>query len=99
MSAMHTGSASGGGGGSTNMTEQESFLCSGYATNSKGMVEFFTTYPSFYTGHTVHIHTMIHTNYSVITNGLVISHAGNVCYIGQLFFDDKLNENILSQGA
>ncbi|CAE6403041.1 unnamed protein product [Rhizoctonia solani] len=99
MSAMPTGGAGGGGGGSTSMTDQESFLRGGYATNSEGMVEFFTTYPGFYTGRTVHIHTMIHTNYSVATNGSIISHAGNVRHIGQLFFDDELNEKILSQGV
>ncbi|KAH7332968.1 Intradiol ring-cleavage dioxygenase [Rhizoctonia solani] len=97
MSAMPTGGA--GGGGSTSMTDQESFLRGGYTTNSEGMVEFFTTYPGFYTGRTVHIHTMIHTNYSVATNGSIISHAGNVRHIGQLFFDDELNEKILSQGV
>ncbi|KAB5590140.1 hypothetical protein CTheo_6405 [Ceratobasidium theobromae] len=96
--AIPTGGA-GGGGGSTSMTDQESFLRGGYATNSEGMVEFFTTYPGFYTGRTVHIHTMIHTNYSVATNGSIISHAGNVRHIGQLFFDDALNEVILSQGV
>ncbi|KAG8705216.1 hypothetical protein FRC11_009226 [Ceratobasidium sp. 423] len=95
MSAMRTGGAGGGGGGSTSMTDQESFLRGGYATNSEDMVEFFTTYPGFYTGRTVHIHTMIHTNYSVATNGSIISHAGNVRHIGQLFFDDELNEKIL----
>ncbi|CAE6417760.1 unnamed protein product [Rhizoctonia solani] len=99
MSAAPTGGAGGGGGGSTSMTDQESFLRGGYATNSEGMVEFFTTYPGFYTGRTVHIHTMIHTNYSVATNGSIISHAGNVRHIGQLFFDDELNEKILSQGV
>ncbi|KAG8710094.1 hypothetical protein FRC11_004883, partial [Ceratobasidium sp. 423] len=99
MSAMPTGGAGGGGGGSTSMTDQESFLRGGYATNSEGMVEFFTTYPGFYTGRTVHIHIMIHTNYSVATNGSIISHAGNIRHIGQLFFDDELNEKILSQGV
>ncbi|CUA75812.1 hypothetical protein RSOLAG22IIIB_12000 [Rhizoctonia solani] len=99
MSAMPTGGAGGGGGGSTSMTDQASFLRGGYATNSEGMVEFFTTYPGFYTGRTVHIHTMIHTNYSVATNGSIISHAGNVRHIGQLFFEDELNEKILSQGV
>ncbi|KAG8727480.1 hypothetical protein FRC11_013073, partial [Ceratobasidium sp. 423] len=96
-SAMPTG-APGGGGGSTSMTDQLSFLRGGYATNSQGMVEFSTKYPGFYTGRTVHIHTMVHTNYSVATNDSIISHAGTVRHIGQLFFDDALNEKILSQG-
>ncbi|KAG8709035.1 hypothetical protein FRC11_005956, partial [Ceratobasidium sp. 423] len=45
MPAAPTGGA--GGGGSTGMADQESFLRGGYATNSEGMVEFFTTYPGF----------------------------------------------------
>ncbi|CAE6437573.1 unnamed protein product [Rhizoctonia solani] len=97
-SAMPTG-APGGGGGSTSMTDQLSFLRGGYATDSAGMVEFSTKYPGFYTGRTVHIHTMIHTNYSVATNGSIVSHAGTVRHIGQLFFDDTLNEKIVSQGV
>ncbi|CAE6443164.1 unnamed protein product [Rhizoctonia solani] len=96
-SAMPTGTP-GGGGGSTSMSDQLTFLRGGYATNSEGMVEFSTVYPGFYTGRTVHIHTMVHTNYSVATNGSIISQAGTVRHIGQLFFEDTLNEKILSQG-
>ncbi|KAG8698464.1 hypothetical protein FRC11_014405, partial [Ceratobasidium sp. 423] len=32
------------------------------------------------------------------TNGSIISHTGNVCHIGQLFFANELNEKILLQG-
>ncbi|CAE6458746.1 unnamed protein product [Rhizoctonia solani] len=97
-SAAPTGT-SGGGGGSTSMTDQLSFLRGGYATNSEGMVEFSSVYPGFYTGRTVHIHTMVHTNYSVASNGSIISHTGTVRHIGQLFFDDILNEKIVTQGV
>ncbi|KAG8695404.1 hypothetical protein FRC08_007852, partial [Ceratobasidium sp. 394] len=93
------GPGSGGPGGSTAMTDQLTFLRGGYATNSEGMVEFITTYPGYYTGRTVHIHTMIHTNYSVATNGSIISHAGQVRHIGQIFFDDSLNDQIVTQGV
>ncbi|KAG8719914.1 hypothetical protein FRC09_010401 [Ceratobasidium sp. 395] len=89
----------GGGGGSTSMSNQDTFLRGGYPTNSEGMVEFTTTYPGYYTGRTVHIHTMIHTNYSVATNGSIISHAGQVRHIGQIFFEDDLNEKIVTQGV
>ncbi|ELU36540.1 dioxygenase domain-containing protein [Rhizoctonia solani AG-1 IA] len=74
----------GAGGGSTSMTDQEPSIGPDEITD---------------TGRTVHIHTMIHTNYSVATNGSIISHAGNVRHIGQLFFDDDLNDKILSQGV
>lgn len=89
----------GGGGGSTSMSDQLTFLRGGYATNSEGMVEFLTTYPGYYTGRTVHIHTMVQTNYSVATNGSVISHAGQVHHVGQIFFDDTLNDQIVTQGV
>ncbi|EUC56314.1 dioxygenase [Rhizoctonia solani AG-3 Rhs1AP] len=75
------------------------FLRGGWATNSEGMVEFKSVYPGYYTGRTVHIHTMVQTNYSVATNGSIISHAGSLHHIGQLFFEDTLNEKIVTQGV
>ncbi|CAE6468942.1 unnamed protein product [Rhizoctonia solani] len=41
---------------------------------------------------------MVHINYSAITNRSIISHAGTVRHIGQLFFSNALNKEILSQG-
>ncbi|CAE6343752.1 unnamed protein product [Rhizoctonia solani] len=75
------------------------FLRGGWATNSEGMVEFKSVYPGYYTGRTVHIHTMVQTNYSVATNGSIISHAGSLHHIGQLFFEDTLNDAIVTQGV
>ncbi|KAG8684147.1 hypothetical protein FRC11_012551 [Ceratobasidium sp. 423] len=92
----------GTGGGpveSTAMTDQFTWLRGGYATDSEGMVEFKTIYPGYYTGRTVHIHTMVHTNYSVATNGSIISHAGQVRHVGQIFFDEDLNTQVLAQPA
>ncbi|QRW15659.1 intradiol ring-cleavage dioxygenase [Rhizoctonia solani] len=97
--AAPTGGAGGGGMGSTSMTDQLTFLRGGWATNSEGMVEFKSIYPGYYTGRTVHIHTMVQTNYSVATNGSIISHAGSLHHIGQLFFEDDLNNKIVTQGA
>ncbi|CAE6466060.1 unnamed protein product [Rhizoctonia solani] len=92
----------GTGGGpmqSTAMSDQYTWLRGGYATNSEGMVEFNTIYPGYYTGRTVHIHTMVQTNYSIATNGSIISHAGQVRHIGQIFFDEDLNTQVLGQPA
>ncbi|KAF8690227.1 protocatechuate 3-aspergillus oryzae, partial [Rhizoctonia solani] len=83
----------------TNMTDQFTFLRGGWPTNSEGMVEFKSIYPGYYNGRTVHIHTMIQTNYSVATNGSIISHAGSLHHIGQLFFEETLNERIVTQGV
>ncbi|KDN36946.1 hypothetical protein RSAG8_10480, partial [Rhizoctonia solani AG-8 WAC10335] len=99
MGAAPTGGAGGGGMGSTGMTDQLTFLRGGWPTNSEGMVEFKSGYPGYYTGRTIHIHTMVQTNYSVATNGSIISHAGSLHHIGQLFFDDTLNNKIVAQGV
>ncbi|CAE6458820.1 unnamed protein product, partial [Rhizoctonia solani] len=98
MGAAPTG-AGGGGMSSTGMTDQFTFLRGGWATNSEGIVEFKSIYPGYYTGRTVHIHTMVQTNYSVATNGSIVSHAGNLHHIGQLFFEDTLNDAIVTQGV
>jgi hypothetical protein len=42
---------------------------------------------------------MIQTNYSVATNGSIISHAGSLHHIGQLFFEETLNDKIVTQGV
>ncbi|KAB5588474.1 hypothetical protein CTheo_8088 [Ceratobasidium theobromae] len=84
---------------STSMTDQFTWLRGGYATNSEGVVEFKTIYPGYYSGRTIHIHTMVHTNYNVATNGSIISHAGQVRHIGQIFFDEDLNDQVLAQSA
>ncbi|KAG8684629.1 hypothetical protein FRC11_011824 [Ceratobasidium sp. 423] len=81
------------------MADQLTFLRGGWPTNSEGMVEFKSVYPGYYTGRTVHIHTMVQTNYSVATNGSIISHAGSLHHIGQLFFEDTLNDAIVTQGV
>ncbi|CAE6471234.1 unnamed protein product [Rhizoctonia solani] len=99
MGAAPTGSAGGGGMGSTSMTDQLTFLRGGWPTNSEGMVEFKSIYPGYYTGRTVHIHTMVQTNYSVATNGSIISHAGSLHHIGQLFFEDTLSDAIVTKGV
>merc|ERR1711939_1040593 len=63
----------GGAGGSTAMSDQDTFLRGGYPINDNGLVEFATIVPGFYTGRTVHTHLMVHSNYSVADNGTVIS--------------------------
>lgn len=63
------------------------------------MVELVTIYPGFYTGRTVHIHTMVHQNISYHSNGTIISSSGGVRHIGQIFFDEALNTEVLAQPA
>ena len=74
-SAMPTGSMSpggGGGGGGTSMSDDSTFLRGGWPTDGNGIVEFLTKFPGFYSGRTVHMHMMVHTNYTTSKNGSVV---------------------------
>ncbi|KAG9048970.1 hypothetical protein FS842_000273 [Serendipita sp. 407] len=63
------GGGGGGGGGSSSKANGDNFLRGGLPADSNGIVEMTTLYPGFYTGRTVHIHTMIHQNITYHTNG------------------------------
>ena len=70
MTMGGSGAPSGGGGGgaATQATDQETFLRGAYPTNDDGVVEFTTVFPGFYEGRTIHIHTMVLTNWSQNAN-------------------------------
>ncbi|KAH7322177.1 aromatic compound dioxygenase [Rhizoctonia solani] len=81
------------------MSDQFTWLRGGFATNSEGMVEFRTIYPGYYTGRTIHVHAMVQTNYQVDNNGSIVSHAGQVRHMGQIYFDDGVNDQVLAHPA
>ncbi|KAF9255067.1 aromatic compound dioxygenase [Marasmius fiardii PR-910] len=85
-----------GGGGSSAMVRNETFLRGGYYTDSEGIVELTTIYPGFYTGRTAHVHTMIHLNWTMSVNGTLISHSGNLIHVGQMFFEEEWNEKVFA---
>ncbi|KAH8915285.1 aromatic compound dioxygenase [Atractiella rhizophila] len=91
-----TGPPPGGPGGSQAMTDQETFLRGAWVTGGGGVVEMTSVYPGYYTGRTAHIHLMVHTNYTVNSNGTISSHAGTLLHIGQLFFDDAVNDQVFA---
>ncbi|CAE6522680.1 unnamed protein product [Rhizoctonia solani] len=93
-----TGGPGGPGGPppSQGMSDQLTFLRGGVPTNENGILEFKTIYPGFYTGRTVHIHAMVQTNYTVFANGTVGSKLGDLHHIGQIFFDDALNDQVVA---
>ncbi|KAG8775044.1 hypothetical protein FRC16_004909, partial [Serendipita sp. 398] len=93
------GGGGGGGGGSSSKANGDNFLRGGLPADSNGIVEMTTLYPGFYTGRTVHIHTMIHQNITYHTNGTIISASGSLRHIGQIFFDEALNAEVLAQEA
>uniref|UniRef100_A0A0W0F7Q7 Aromatic compound dioxygenase n=1 Tax=Moniliophthora roreri TaxID=221103 RepID=A0A0W0F7Q7_MONRR len=94
MSVPSGGMGDGPGGGSASLARNETFLRGGWPTNSEGIVELKTIYPGFYSGRTAHIHTMIHMNWTESANGTLVSHAGSLLHIGQMFFEESWNEQV-----
>ena len=66
-------------------TTGKRFLRGYQVTDSTGMAKFFTIYPGWYPGRTVHIHFKIRTNPS--------SKAGHE-FTSQLYFDDSLTDHV-----
>ncbi|KAG8761232.1 hypothetical protein FRC11_014202 [Ceratobasidium sp. 423] len=58
-----------------------------------------TKYPGYYTGRAIHIHTIVTTNWTYLTNGTVISKSGNTRHVGQLFFAEELSDKVLATPA
>ncbi|PVF99178.1 aromatic compound dioxygenase [Serendipita vermifera] len=84
----------GGGGGSPPKTSNANFLRGGFMANENG-----TIYPGFYTGRTVHIHTMVHQDIEYHSNGTFISSSGGLRHIGQIFFDEAVNDEVFEQAV
>jgi len=79
------------GGGTGNVTTTgEKFLRGYQITDSNGQVRFTTIYPGWYSGRTIHIHVRIRTysGSSTLTN-----------YTTQIFFDDSINDIVLTNAA
>lgn len=90
------GGGDGGGGMSSAMTDNYNFLRGGWQTNENGIVTFNTVFPGFYTGRTIHIHTMVHQNITYNTNGTYTSRSGSLVHIGQMFFDETLANQVVA---
>ncbi|CAG7852919.1 SubName: Full=Related to protocatechuate 3-Aspergillus oryzae {ECO:0000313/EMBL:CCA72665.1} [Serendipita indica DSM 11827] len=97
-SAGAPGAGGDGAGGvqSSSMTDSYNFLRGGWPTNANGIVTFNTIYPGFYTGRTIHIHTMVHTNITYNSNGTYTSRSGSLVHVGQMFFDDALSDKVVA---
>ncbi|PAV20642.1 aromatic compound dioxygenase [Pyrrhoderma noxium] len=78
------------------LSSNNTWLRGGYPTNENGVVELTTLYPGFYVGRTVHIHMIVHTDWEESENGTIISQAGSINHIGQLFFEEEWSEKICS---
>ncbi|KAG8958208.1 hypothetical protein FRC03_009355 [Tulasnella sp. 419] len=93
------GGGGGGPGGSTAMSDAETFLRGGWPTNDAGIVEMISVYPGFYSGRTTHIHMMVHTNYTISSNGTIVSDSGSLLHIGQMFFEESLNDRVFASSV
>lgn len=82
--------ANGGGnggppGGGAGPTDHDTFLRGIQPTDARGICQFLTIYPGWYTGRTVHIHVMVHTG-------------GTIVHTGQLYIADSLTDTVYQSG-
>ena len=78
------------------MSTNSTWLRGGYATDDDGVVELTTIFPGFYAGRTTHIHLMVRTDWEQADNGTLVSHAGMLHHVGQMFFPETWNDRVLS---
>ncbi|HEY4397611.1 MAG TPA: intradiol ring-cleavage dioxygenase [Acidimicrobiia bacterium] len=81
FSQASAGGPGGGPGGSQGPTDRQTFLRGTQVTDANGVAQFQTIYPGWYRGRAVHIHMKVHVG-------------GSVVHTGQLFFDDKLTDQV-----
>ncbi len=72
-------------------TDATRFLRGVQVTDKKGMVEFATLYPGWYSGRAIHIHMKVHLG-GRDTNGTYSG--GHVSHTGQLFFPEEITEQV-----
>jgi len=58
-------------------------------TDEDGVAQFESIFPGHYTGRTTHIHVMVHTNATLLSNGTLGAHVQG-SHVGQTFFDQAL---------
>jgi len=68
--------------------QEETWLRGAWPTDERGVAQFTTIFPGYYTGRAVHIHTKVFPEWEVLPNGTF--NAGRLSHVGQFFFDDEL---------
>ncbi|KAK2459983.1 hypothetical protein APHAL10511_007989 [Amanita phalloides] len=71
---------------------KEAFLTGAWPTDERGVSQFVTVFPGYYTGRAVHIHTKVFTEWETLPNGTFRS--DKVAHVGQFFFEDDITEEI-----
>ncbi|KAK9419065.1 putative Intradiol ring-cleavage dioxygenase [Seiridium unicorne] len=61
-------------------------------SDDDGILSFDAIMPGHYTGRAVHIHIMAHIGATTLANGTIAG--GTIAQVGQLFFDQSLNEEV-----
>jgi len=81
------------------LTDNSTWLRGGWPTNENGMVGLTTIYPGYYEGRSIHVHVMVHHNWTANDNGTLVSHSGTVQHTGQFFFNDRWSDKVLNTTA
>jgi protocatechuate 3,4-dioxygenase beta subunit len=71
---------------------EETWLRGAWMTDARGVAQFSTIFPGYYTGRALHVHTKVFPEWEVLPNGTFI--AGRLAHVGQFFFDDQLEAAI-----
>jgi protocatechuate 3,4-dioxygenase beta subunit len=85
------GGPPGGGAFTMPTTDQLTFLRGVQFTGKDGVAEFRSIYPGWYFERATHIHLKVHTGSTLKGQRY---EGGHVCHVGQLGFDDQLNDRI-----
>ncbi|MGI5454630.1 intradiol ring-cleavage dioxygenase [Streptomyces sp. CA-249302] len=75
----------------TSGANDKTYLRGYQTTDGKGVVEFTTIYPGWYTPRATHIHVKVHTGGKKADDTY---EGGKVNWTGQLFFDDKYGDEV-----
>ncbi|KAI1066616.1 hypothetical protein NW752_005660 [Fusarium irregulare] len=87
---VYSGVIAGGNGDQSDETNIDNTWLRGIQkTNSDGVAQFESIFPGHYTGRATHIHVMVHTNATLLSNHTLGSD-NYASHVGQAFFDQDL---------
>lgn len=72
-------------------TDNKRFLRGVQVTDKRGIAEFATLYPGWYSGRAIHIHLKVHLGGGMAEEKYA---GGHVCHTGQLFFPEEITERV-----
>ncbi|KAK7179966.1 hypothetical protein PSPO01_13965 [Paraphaeosphaeria sporulosa] len=75
-------------------TDATTFLRGMWPTDDNGMMEMQTIFPGFYVERAIHIHVQAHTEWTVRTNGTIVT--SNTRATGQIGFSEELSQKIMA---